>query len=134
MQGVENIASVKTFGNLLQAAYPNCGYKTETGGRLYNLRNSTSIEKIRAYHKQIYRPENLTLIIAGKVSPDRVFEALKPLQEKIKSIPKVEGFVRPWQTPVDKIQESQDIRVSRKCDDGYFTTSVPVVNRVGEKE
>lgn len=111
MQGRENTGESRTILKLLKTVYPNSGYSSETGGVLHNLRTSTTNEKVRDYHKKFYRPENLTLIITGKVTAERVFEALKPVQEKIKSKPKGELFVKPWQTPVEKIKESSDIKV-----------------------
>lgn len=114
MKGVENTAYWRTRMALHRAVYPNCGYKSQTGGVLHNIRTSTTNDKVRSYHKKFYRPENLTVIITGKISPERVFEALKPLQEKIKSKPKTNVFVRPWKTPIERISESQDIKVSTK--------------------
>lgn len=115
MQGRENTGESRTILKLLKTVYPNSGYSSETGGIMHNLRTSTNNDKVRAYHKKFYRPENLTLIITGKVTPEQVFAALKPVQEKIKSKPKGEVFLKPWQTPVEKIRESQDIKVSCHC-------------------
>jgi Zn-dependent M16 (insulinase) family peptidase len=39
--------------------------------------------QVRSYHKEFYRPENLTLIIAGHVKPDEVFQALRTVEDKI---------------------------------------------------
>jgi hypothetical protein len=47
-----------------------------------NLRSLTA-EKVRQYHRQFYRPDNLCLIITGMVSPQKVFEALRPVEDKI---------------------------------------------------
>lgn len=48
-----------------------------------NLRTSTSNEKVRAYHQAFYRPDNLCLVITGKVDPVEVFQRLQPFEEKI---------------------------------------------------
>ena len=48
-----------------------------------NLRESTSNTKVRQYHKDFYRPDNLCLIITGQVKPEEVFKALEPFEEKI---------------------------------------------------
>lgn len=50
-----------------------------------NLRTTTSNEKVRDYHRDFYRPDNLCLIITGKVAPEEVFKALEPFEQKIKS-------------------------------------------------
>ena len=55
-----------------------------------NLRTSTSNEKVRDYHKEFYRPENLCLVITGQVDHEAVFKVLEPFEEKI------EKKVRTW--------------------------------------
>jgi Zn-dependent M16 (insulinase) family peptidase len=40
--------------------YPKgSSYAADTGGRLKNLRESCSLEKVRQYHRQFYHPNNL---------------------------------------------------------------------------
>lgn len=115
MQGKSRNAWRKTYYKLLKALYPKSGYSSETGGNLHNLNTSTTRnEKVRAYHRKLYRAENLTIIISGKVTPEKVFFALKPIQESIKNNPKGEVFERPWQSPLKKISQSQDIKVNRR--------------------
>ena len=43
------------YFSLAEKLYPGSGYFYEAGGYLQNLRNSTSIEKVRDYHKMFYR-------------------------------------------------------------------------------
>lgn len=112
MKGAENTVYWRTTSTLYKAIYPHSGYGSVFGGALHNIRTSTTIDKVRAYHEQFYRPENLTLIITGKITSEKVFAALKPILEKIKTRPKLEEFTRPWQTPVERINESFDIKVS----------------------
>lgn len=52
-------------------------------GALKNLRESTNNEKVKQYHKDFYRPENLTVFIAGQVKHADVFQSLMPLEQKI---------------------------------------------------
>ena len=60
MQGRENSGESRTHLEMLRAMYPgHCGYKSETGGIMKNLRESTSHQKVVNYHKEFYRPENL---------------------------------------------------------------------------
>lgn len=54
-------------------------------GALKNLRESTNNDKVKKYHKEFYRPENLTIIIAGQVNHDKVFKALQPVEQMILS-------------------------------------------------
>ena len=56
MQGRENSGESRTYLELLREMYPGeCGFKSETGGIMKNLRESTNNEKVRAYHAQYYR-------------------------------------------------------------------------------
>ena len=69
---------------MIKQIYPgNSSYTVETGGRLKPLRDLTTIEKVRAYHKKYYRPENTHLIITGEIEPNQVFEALDQAERKL---------------------------------------------------
>ncbi len=57
--------------------------QSETGGIMANLRDSTSNKKVRDYHRDFYRPDNLCLVITGQVDPEAVFKVLAPFEEKI---------------------------------------------------
>ncbi|KAL2723884.1 uncharacterized protein V1478_008397 [Vespula squamosa] len=118
MQGKENIGEYLVYSELSRAIYPgHCGYKSMTGGALKNLRESTSNEKVRKYHKDFYRPENLTIIIAGQVNHDKVFKVLQPVEQMILSKGSRGPFERPWQSLVPPFTESVDIDLFYPCDD-----------------
>lgn len=112
MQNRTNDAFRKTYLELLKNVYPKSGYSFDAGGVLHNIRTSTSNAKCIEYHKQFYRAENLTLIISGQVVPEKVFSALKPVQETAFDKPKIGDFEKPWQTVIESINQSQDIKVS----------------------
>ena len=110
MQGRENSGESRTYLELIREMYPGvCGFKSETGGIMKNLRESTNNEKVRAYHAQYYRPDNLTLIITGQVKPNDIFKTLDPICNKIrkklteKPLPKME---RPWSSAVPPLTTS----------------------------
>lgn len=111
MQGRENSAESRAILALLRNLYPNCGYSAETGGIMHNLRTSTSNEKVRNYHAQFYRPENLTLIITGQVKIDDVAKALETVENRILGKDKKAEFVRPWFTPILPLAETIDQRI-----------------------
>lgn len=112
MQGRENSAESRAILELLRAMYPNCGYSSETGGIMHNLRTSTTNKKVREYHSEFYRvtkncfffvyinlllqlsnvlqPENLTLVITGQVKVEDVAKALEQVEKRILS--KVSSF------------------------------------------
>ncbi|XP_063241639.1 uncharacterized protein C05D11.1-like [Bacillus rossius redtenbacheri] len=118
MQGRENTGESRSYLAMLRAMYPGkCGYKSETGGIMKNLRESTNNTKVRNYHREFYRPENLTLIIAGQVKPDQVFQALQPVEDKIVSKGPRGPFSRPWQSPVPPLPMSYDFLVPYPCDE-----------------
>ncbi|XP_067002472.2 uncharacterized protein C05D11.1 [Anabrus simplex] len=118
MQGRENMGESRTYLAMLREVYPgHCGYKSETGGIMKNLRESTDNIKVRKFHGDFYRPENLTLIITGQVKAEDVFEALLPMEEKIVSKGSRGPFTRPWQSPVPALTESVDLEVPYPCDE-----------------
>ena len=108
---MENSRAHIVYYALLRKLYPNSGYQVETGGYLRNLRNSTTIAKIKEYHKKFYRPENLVLTITGTIDEEELFEALMGTEEKVISRRKVEipePFQRPWQTPLEMVDVDKD--------------------------
>ncbi|XP_017766196.1 PREDICTED: uncharacterized protein C05D11.1-like [Eufriesea mexicana] len=117
MQGKENIGEYLLYVELSRAIFPGrCGYKSIVGGALKNLRKSTSIEKVRQYHQEFYRPENLTLVITGQIKHADVFKALQTVENKIISKGPRGFFKKPWQDPVPPLTESVDLDIYYPCD------------------
>ena len=95
MQGREN-----TQGDLMHLAmqrelYAGTGYQSETGGLMLNLR-SLKLQKIRDFHKQFYRPDNLCLVITGIVDQHDLLAALEKVEQKILSKGPLVPTKRPW--------------------------------------
>ncbi|RSL40248.1 hypothetical protein CEP54_016162 [Fusarium duplospermum] len=93
--------------------YPeNVGFRYETGGMTDALR-ALAPERIRQFHRNMYQPRNLCLVIVGEVDQDNMLKILDEFEESIKDdIPPLDTpFKRPWidsaQPP--KINESQII-------------------------
>ncbi|RUS91332.1 hypothetical protein EGW08_000946, partial [Elysia chlorotica] len=121
MQARENSGESRTHLALLRAMYPGeCGYKSETGGIMRNLRESTSHDKVKKYHKDFYRPENLCLIICGTIKPEDVFKALEPMEKKIVAKGKRPEFVRPWQSAVPPLTETVHEKVLYPSEDEEY--------------
>ncbi|KAF9431276.1 hypothetical protein BGZ94_003591 [Podila epigama] len=96
MQGRENSASSIMDLCRQRIMYPeNSGYRYETGGLMSCLR-SLKAEKIRQYHRDYYRPDNLCLIISGRVDHSKLLEALGPVEERILSKGPLPPMKRPW--------------------------------------
>ena len=119
MQARENTGEELCSFTTLQLMYPgHCGYKSNTGGRMKNLRESTTNEKIRDYHRNFYRSENFCVIIAGEVDPQAVFKSLMPIEEKIVKVKdSLPPFVKPWQTPVPPLDSSVEKTIQYPSDD-----------------
>ncbi|XP_050435416.1 uncharacterized protein C05D11.1-like isoform X2 [Adelges cooleyi] len=118
MQGRENSGESIINYDLLNRLYPGeCGYKSATGGIMKNLRESTTNEKVRQYHHAFYRPENLLLLITGKIEHSALFTALEPTIMKILSKGNRGDYVRPWQTPVEPIEDSYNFANVFPCDE-----------------
>ncbi|XP_047041443.1 uncharacterized protein C05D11.1-like [Helicoverpa zea] len=101
MQGRENNATSRCDLQLLRAMYPDSGYSAETGGIMKNLRTSTDNTKVRNFHKQFYRAENLTIILTGQIEAEDVFAALATVEDDIiakKANEPQEEWVKPWTT------------------------------------
>ena len=47
-----------------------------------NLRELT-VEKVRQYHRDFYRPQNLCVIVTGNVETQRILDALEPVEQRI---------------------------------------------------
>ena len=58
------------------------------------------MEKVRKYHRQFYRPENLLLTITGRIEEDQLFEAIRHIEEKVvrkrAATENITEYERPW--------------------------------------
>ncbi|KAI8093910.1 Metalloenzyme, LuxS/M16 peptidase-like protein, partial [Halteromyces radiatus] len=96
MQGYQNTEEDRLNLRMKRIMYPeNCGYRSETGGLMECLRE-LSVEKIRSYHQSYYRPDNLCLIITGKVEESALMKALEPIEANIISKGPLPEMERPW--------------------------------------
>lgn len=73
--------------------------------------------QVRDYHKQFYRPDNLTVLITGQVSIQEVAKVLEPLEQRILADGQRSTLVRPWTTPVPPLDKSQNIRIVYPSDE-----------------
>lgn len=111
MQGREN-----TSGDLMelhrrQLMYPEGnGFRSETGGMTKELRVLTA-DRIRAYHKEMYQPKNLRVIITGEIDHAELLQILDDFESTIvDDVPALEApFRRPWvdSKPTPKLKENR---------------------------
>eukprot|EP01116_Phalansterium_solitarium_P016672 TRINITY_DN3923_c0_g2_i1.p1 TRINITY_DN3923_c0_g2~~TRINITY_DN3923_c0_g2_i1.p1 ORF type:complete len:1064 (+),score=371.04 TRINITY_DN3923_c0_g2_i1:1094-4285(+) len=117
MQGRENNEGDLMMTRLRRLMYPgDCGFSAETGGLMANLRE-LRVEKVRQYHRDFYRPDNMCLIISGKVERDAVLKALAPVEARIASKGPLPKMQRPWQSAVPPVTESVTEEVRFPSDD-----------------
>ncbi|KAK7070200.1 hypothetical protein SK128_011894, partial [Halocaridina rubra] len=109
MQARENSEYDRCYLAMLRAMFPEpSGFRSETGGIMKNLRESTNIDKIRKYHSEFYRPENINIIVTGQVEPEQVFAALESVEQKILSKGERSPYSRPWESPVPPLEMDID--------------------------
>ena len=94
-----------------------CGYKWETGGSVKNLRTETNNEKIRRYHEKFYRPENMLVIVGGRVEKEALFEAIQPVEAEEEAKDRDE-FEKPFQTPCPALPGDGTIEKEVEYPDG----------------
>ncbi|KAJ5112326.1 hypothetical protein N7532_000371 [Penicillium argentinense] len=98
MQGVQNNAAELIDLAARRATYPEgVGFRYETGGMMEQLRVLTA-ERIREFHREMYQPKNLCLVITGEVDQNNMLEILDKFEDTILDvIPSPEApFKRPW--------------------------------------
>jgi Zn-dependent M16 (insulinase) family peptidase len=119
MQSVENSATEVVHFAMQQALYPqNCGYRYNYGGLMKNLRESTDNAKVRNYHKEFYRSENIWIIVTGQVEPLKILKSIEPIEEKtVKKGLNPSPHVRPWMEPIEPLTESVEKDVTYPADE-----------------
>ncbi|KAI1075677.1 Metalloenzyme, LuxS/M16 peptidase-like protein [Whalleya microplaca] len=98
MQGVQYTSSELMDIRAKRLLYPeNVGFRYETGGMMEALRVLTP-EKIRDFHRKMYQPRNMCVIIVGEVDHDHLLRILDDFEESIQDdIPPLDApFKRPW--------------------------------------
>ena len=97
MQGVQNKPAELMDLKSKRLLYPEgVGFRYETGGMLEQLRVLTA-DRIREFHREMYHPKNLCLIIVGEVDHGNLLEVLDNFEAPfLDDLPK---FNDPWKRP-----------------------------------
>ncbi|TGZ84481.1 hypothetical protein EX30DRAFT_337006 [Ascodesmis nigricans] len=111
MQGVQNTQESLMNEAANKMLYPEgVGFRYETGGMMDALRVLTN-ERIRDFHKEMYQPKNLCVIIVGDVDHAELLETLDKFEDSvIDAIPDPsKDWKRPWvdSPPVPLLKESK---------------------------
>lgn len=98
MQGVQNTQEDLMDLAAKRLMYPEgCGFRYETGGMMDQLRVLTA-DRIREFHKAMYQPKNLCLVLTGEVDHEHLLSILDDFEETIvDDVPAIDApFERPW--------------------------------------
>lgn len=98
MQGRQNLQDDLMELQMRRLIYPEgYGFRYETGGRVEALRVLTA-ERIRQFHRAMYQPKNLRLVLIGEVDHANLLEILDKFEDEIgDDVPSYnEPFTRPW--------------------------------------
>ncbi|KAL9587376.1 MAG: hypothetical protein Q9212_000303 [Teloschistes hypoglaucus] len=98
MQGVQNTQGELMDLRAKRLLYPNTvGFRYETGGMMEQLRVLTA-DRIREFHRDMYQPKNLCLVIVGDVDHADLLRILDSFESTIiDDIPRPDApFKRPW--------------------------------------
>lgn len=115
MQAVQNKQSNLMSLETKRRLYPEGnGFRYETGGMMEQLRVLTA-DRIRAFHKEMYQPKNLRVILVGDVNHPELLEILEKFEDSIlDDVPRLEEpFKRPWtdSNPTKPLTETSVVRV-----------------------
>jgi Zn-dependent M16 (insulinase) family peptidase len=130
MQSVENEDENVVEKALHRAMYPNvdCGYRYETGGVMKNLRESTTHEKVRAYHKRMYRADNMAIVVAGQIEADELIEVLERFEKKMLDKKNSNELrlcgERPFSRPIEPLVSDVTEQVYFPCSDEANTNGI----------
>lgn len=132
MQGRENTPSDLMELHRRVLMYPEGnGFRSETGGMTKELRVLTA-DRIRAYHKEMYQPKNLRVIVTGEIDHDELLQILDDFENTIvDDVPALEApFRRPWvdskptprlaETKIDTIQFPEEDESMGEVTVGYL--------------
>ncbi|KAH8598208.1 putative zinc metalloprotease [Bisporella sp. PMI_857] len=98
MQGIENTGAEIMDIKARHLLYPKeVGFRYETGGLMGALRVLTP-QRIREFHREMYQPKNLCLVIVGEVDQNNLLDILDEFEDGIlDDIPRIDTpFKRPW--------------------------------------
>ena len=98
MQGGQNSQEELMELRARRLMYPEGnGFRYETGGMMEQLRVLTA-DRIREFHKEMYQPKNLCLVLTGEVNHGELLQILDDFEETIiDDVPSLDApFKRPW--------------------------------------
>ncbi|KAI0166758.1 Metalloenzyme, LuxS/M16 peptidase-like protein [Hypoxylon sp. FL1284] len=132
MQGVQYTSPELMDIQARRLLYPeNVGFRYETGGMMEALRVLTP-EKIRSFHREMYQPRNMCVIIVGEVDHENLLSIMDKFEESVKDdLPPLDAsFKRPWmesaqppplkKTTVETVEFPEEDESTGEMIVGYF--------------
>lgn len=102
MQGIEAQLWFQTNLAMQRLLYPPLsGYSSETGGLMSELRKLGN-ERIRQFHRDMYRPDNLCVIITGSVDEEELLQIMETFDAELNPYDPSKAKPRPF---VDSVHE-----------------------------
>ncbi|CAD5229726.1 unnamed protein product [Bursaphelenchus okinawaensis] len=96
MQEHENMLECIVHRQRLASVFPdNACFRVETGGRLKEIRELCSLERVRNYHQKYYHLKNMWIYLCGAVNPEEMFKSIDKIDAAPENAPPAE-FVRPF--------------------------------------
>ncbi|CAD5233463.1 unnamed protein product [Bursaphelenchus xylophilus] len=96
MQEHENMLECIVHRQRLAAIFPeNPCFRVETGGRLKEIRELCSLERVRNYHQRYYHLKNMWIYLCGAVNPEEMFKTIDKIDAAPENAPPAE-FTRPF--------------------------------------
>lgn len=87
MQGIESELWFIAFLNMQRTLYAaDSGYSSETGGLMAELRHLTS-DQIRDFHKLMYRPDNLCVVVTGSIDEEEFLSIMEKFDSALIALP-----------------------------------------------
>ncbi|CAI2348052.1 unnamed protein product [Caenorhabditis sp. 36 PRJEB53466] len=91
-------------------------YAVDTGGRLKNLRESCTLQKVRAYHKKFYHLSNMVVTVCGMVDHKKVLDIMENVEkEHLANVPA--HFPTPFSFALPEIKDSSVHKIQCPTDD-----------------
>eukprot|EP01006_Ploeotia_vitrea_P026948 TRINITY_DN59857_c0_g1_i1.p1 TRINITY_DN59857_c0_g1~~TRINITY_DN59857_c0_g1_i1.p1 ORF type:complete len:1040 (-),score=119.02 TRINITY_DN59857_c0_g1_i1:150-3209(-) len=108
MQARENTCDERADAAIRAALWKDTPYVYNSGGLMADLRTLTN-DTIKKFHAAHYRPNNLCLIITGKVTIEQLVAAVEPMEQKILNKGGKEVYAnydRPWGMEIPQFEKS----------------------------
>ncbi|CAI6341569.1 unnamed protein product [Periconia digitata] len=129
MQGRQNLPMDLMDLEMRRLLYPEgSGFRAETGGLMENLRILTP-ERIRQFHRDMYQPKNLRLVLIGEVDHANLLDVLDKFEDDIvDKVPAYDApFKRPWvDSPITPPLGKSTIKVVEFPEDDDSTGEIQI--------